>query len=349
MAAPDSFGYLLAQLSAMFPPALLSGEGWERMLALTGRLPRYVVDFRFGFEFALGTSAAEADFCVDTPPGSRLAEYYASSAAMGAGPEAAALGAFFRGSLDPHSFLAQKNASVILEYDVAGPRTSKLGAPGFFFVPRGPSPLLSAREDPSDLVVALSAAAGRSVETSELTSARQLLAALPESSFVAQAGAMPGRDYRAIRLIVQRLGVDELFELLETLKWPGSRRPIRSGLCSTRDVASSFALSLDIGRQGVMSRLGLELFRAVEWHAIDGAGWKPFIDRLEELGWCLPGKADGLRVWPSLAHGFGKGGVYRIRRTINHFKIVFEGGNTTAKAYLGMNVQLLGTPAESGS
>ena len=80
-------------------------------------------------------------------------------------------------------------------------------------------------------------------------------------------------------------------------------------------------------------RLGLELYRA-------GVDWSPFIARVEEKGWCLPAKAEGLRRWPGVERLVGGGEVRFVRQGVNHVKVVVErGARTVAKAYAGVWVR----------
>ena len=92
---------------------------------------------------------------------------------------------------------------------------------------------------------------------------------------------------------------------------------------------------MDVTAQGVFPRLGLEFYRPVEWHDLNRAGWGLLIDRLEELRWCLPEKARGLKAWPLVEQVFDQAGVYRVRQSINHVKVIADRGATTAKAYAG--------------
>jgi hypothetical protein len=120
-----SFGEFLGDLQILFPPALVAGAGWQRLLALARRLPIHVADNRFGFEFHLLDPDPAADFCVVPLPGTRLAEFYIRQGERAAaGSEEAALGAFLATShadaAPPHGLPARSECGVILEYDLAG-------------------------------------------------------------------------------------------------------------------------------------------------------------------------------------------------------------------------------------
>ena len=328
----------------MFPPALLSGGGWERLRALAGRLPLGVIDRQFGFEFALGREAAEADFCVFPGRGSALAAHYIREGeAAPPGSAAAALGACLaRNADDPASFLSRKEGAVVLEYDVPDVLPEEAARPGIFFVPGTTSEDAARKlhDDPADTVAALWAAAGWRADAAELREVERVCEALPGAGHVAQAGVMPGRRPRAVRLVVHRVDAAELPGLLERLRWPGSPDAAMSVMAETSDLTRPGAvLSLDVAARGVSPRLGLELFRPVEWFRIDRAGWRPMIDRLADQAWCVPAKAEGLRAWPRAERLFGPGGVYRVHQTINHVKVVVEPGRIAAKAYAAVVVR----------
>ncbi|MYH27263.1 MAG: hypothetical protein F4137_00040 [Acidobacteria bacterium] len=327
----------------MFPPALLSGGGYERLRAMAGRLPIGVIDQQFGFEFALCREAARADFCVFPVRGSALAAHYIREGkAAPAGSAAAALGACLaRQAGDPASFLSRKEGAVVLEYDVPDVLPEEPAPPGIFFVPGNPSEgaARGLHDDPAATVAALWAAAGWCADAAELRQVERVCEALSGTSHVGQAGVMPGRQ-RAVRLVVHRIDAAELPGLLERLRWPGSSAAAMSVVRDTSDLTRPGAvLSLDVTACGISPRLGLELFRPVEWSRIDRAGWLPVIDRLADKAWCLPAKAEGLRAWPRSTRLIGPGGVYRIHRTINHIKVVVAQGRIVAKAYAAMVVR----------
>ena len=296
-----SFGGVLGGIKGLFPPALLSGVGLERLLAVAERLPLCVIDHPFGFEFALGSDAADADFCVISAPGSSLAEHYIrAGAAAPSDSAAAALGACLaRNARDPASFLAGRDGSIILEYDVPVRCGEEAPPPGIFFVPRDASVAAARKllDDAADAVAALWAAAGLRADPAELRQVERVHEVLSDAGLVVQAGVLPGRPQRAVRLVVHRIDTAELPGLLDRLRWPGSAAAALSVTEATSDLTSPGAvLSLDVSASGISPRLGLELFRPVQQYRIDRTGWRPLIERLTDSEWCLPAKAEGLRA-----------------------------------------------------
>ena len=345
------FASILAGCRSLFPAALVGPAGWERLLEKAGTLPRSVIDSHFGFEFHLGEAGADADLVVAAPPGSALARHYVREGAQaGPGSAAAALGAgFLEQAENPESWLARSVAAVMLEYDLAGPAPhAPASAPGIFFSPRPSAPgsrdgVLEHR-DTGGLLAALAAVAGWSGHGDLLREVERVFAALPETACVFQAGVLPARSPRAVRLVVADVAREEAPAVLERLRWPGPPAAAADALASVDGLAACFFLSLDVTAQGPGPRLGLELFRPPWWFAADRAGWRPLIARLEEQGWCLPAKAGGLRRWPGIERLLGGGEMFHVRQGINHVKVVVErGARTVAKAYCGMGVRPYGS------
>ncbi len=341
--AHSSFGEFLAELRSLFPPALLDGTGWERLLALAHRLPIHVIDNRFGFEFALCDPEPAADFFAGFSARDRLAEFYVSqgkTAPPGSAP--AAMGAFLvEQAQNPQAFLPRSGGDVILEYDLVGATPDPDAPPGIFLVP-GTARETSAREllgDPDSVVTALWAVAGRGPDSAEQRQVQRIYETLPPTGFISQAGVIPGRAQRAIRLVVRIHSVGEAIEMLERLQWPGSSPAAAAVLEDVMHLTRPYTgLSMDVTAQGVSPRLGLELFRPVEWYELDRPGWKSLFDLLVEKGWCLPEKGRGMAAWPQLDQVFAEGGVYRVRQTINHVKLVMDRVEITAKAYAGIDM-----------
>ena len=340
------FGSVLAGCRPLFPAPLVDSTGWKRLLDRAGTLPRSVTDTHFGFEFHLGEASADADLCVVVPLGSALSQHYIREGADAEpGSAAAALGAvLLEHAGNPESYLARSVAAVMLEYDLAGldppPRVS---SPGIFLAPRFSAP--GSREgvlehrDPESLLATLAAFAGWSGHEEFLRGVERILSALPETGCVFQAGALPGRSPRAFRILLKGIAKEEVPDLLERLEWPGPTAGALDVLTCMDDLVPYFAVSVDVAARGLGPRLGLELYRARTWFAVDRTGWRPLIARIEEQGWCLPAKAEGLRRWPSIERLLGDGEMYVVRQGINHVKVVIErGARTVAKAYVGMSV-----------
>ena len=387
--APASFAALLAGCRSLFPRALMGDAGWERILDRARRLPRSVADTHFGFEFHLAETRPEADLCVVASPGSDLSQHYiregerardrgcrgARRSSGGrarkqaqpsqwaqesgrAGP-AAALAAGLREQIaNPDSWLARCVEGLVLEYDLAGlPPHRPPAPPGVFLAPKKSADpkILPAHRDPAGVLAALAATVGwDGHEHEEMQGAvERVFAALPESGRVFQVGALPARSPKAFRLVLAGVPKAEVLSLLERLEWPGPMAAAADVIASTDDVVAYLFLSMDVNARGPGSRLGLELYRPSRWQEAKRAEWRPLIARLEERGWCLPSKAEGLRRWPGVEWLVGREGMHRIRQGINHVKVVVDRrAPTVAKAYAGMSIRPCvpegGTPSKGG-
>ena len=334
----DSFGEFLTDLHSLFPSALVGDVGWERLLALARHLPIHVIDHRFGFEFDLGDPDPAADFCVVPAPGSPLAAFYVRQGELAPPKSAeAALGAFLAEQRsNPQALLAQGDGGVILEYDLVGISSDQPASPGIFIVPgdvQDESSRVKLFGEPEHLAAALWAVAGWSPDEGILGQMQRIYRLMPPSASVSQAGILPGRSLRAIRLIISAESVKDAVGM----GWTGSLAEATAVYESLAELTRpGVSLSLDVTAQGVSPRLGLEFYRPTAWYELDHSGWNPLIDRMTNRGWCLPEKARGLKAWPRMAQAFDDGRVYQVRQSINHVKVVVDReASPAAKAYAG--------------
>ena len=345
-AARGSFALILERCRSLFPPALLDDAGWERVMRAAKVLPRAVADTHFGFEFHLAEPNADADLVVLAVPESNLARHYVSEGnrAERGSPEAALAIGLEQQTTEPNSYLARGVRAMMLEYDLAGLAPHRpVPPPGVFFSPRSSAPGardgITEHRDSAALLEALAVTVGWSGHGEVLQTVDRIIAALPETAFVFQAGAHPARSPKGFRILLWDVAQQEVTALLERLEWPGSTVDAAVVLAAMEDLIAYVAVGLEVTAQGIGPRLGLELYRPVRWFDADAMGWHPFIDRVSALGWCLPDKADGLRRWPGVERLLGDGRIYIVRQGISYFKVVVErGARTVAKAYTGMSV-----------
>lgn len=128
---------------------------------------------------------------------------------------------------------------------------------------------------PNELGAALAVAAGRGESPDELRQVERVCAALPGPCYIAQAGAMPGRATRAVRLIVQGAPPEGIPALLERLRWPGEPAQAARVLDAVAGAVKTVAVSLDVRR-------------ASAWNCSAGevVPHRPRrLDRLRRLGW----------------------------------------------------------------
>ena len=337
-----SFASILEGCRPLFPPELLDSGGWERLLDRARRLPRSVLDTHFGFEFHLGEPSPDADLFVVVLPGSDLSRHYIREGARAerGSPSAALAAGLQEQAGNPDSYLARSVSGVVLEYDLAGLAPGRpTPPPGVFLSPRLSAPEswdgFSGHRDPAGLLAALAAAVGWNGHEEMLGTVERIFAALPEKGYVFHAGALPARSPAGIPDSSQGQSPGRRFPaLLEQVEWPGPTDEAAAVLASMGDLVDYIAVSLDVSARGTGPRLGLELYRPLKWFAVDRTGWRPFIARLEELGWCLPAKARGAAALAGPPNGCAA--TQRstlVRQGINHVKAVVErGARTVAKA-----------------
>ena len=327
---------ILRGLRPLFPDELLGDLGWEHLLQLAADLPAAAAQ-HFGFEFRLNDSVPAADFCIEVRPGEAVAQHFICRGnAAAPGSAAAALGRLVAQIGDPHAALSQWAHTILLEYDLAedlhAAPPEQRPEPGVFLsLHRQADPAL-VRQELADTLVK---AAGWPAQPQEQRAIQRVFAVLPAKADLINAGVLPGRTTRAVRLVVSIRSAD-IADFLERLQWPGSIAAVNALVADLRDACSGFALSFDVSSEGLAPRLGLEVFIAGDWYKTKRSQWLPLIARLRERGWCSATKAEGLRAWPRKQLIYFNGRLFTTFQGINHIKITIQGDAIQAKAYTGV-------------
>ena len=334
------------ELRSRIPATLIGGEGWERLLARVGRLPKAAVDC-CGFEFRLDAPDPAADLFVaavpDGPVARRLVNW---SAAEAPDSPAGALARHLRELARPQSPLRAQIEITGLEYDVADIAPGARPPPGVFFKLR----VAGARgtEEPQKTlpIRALANAVGWSDDTEERRAVERVVAALPPGGLVTFIGAMPGRSPRGVRLIINGMEHSGVAATLERVGWRGSAQSVGDTLLALADLLPRCRLAMDVAPKGVGPHIGIELFANVRrdqldsWVTTTRTDWRPAVEAFTERGWCLPAKAKGLLDWCSLERFYNRHGMHVCKKGINHMKLTFSAnraaGEVSAKAYGGL-------------
>ena len=350
-AGEASFADILRELRPLFPAFLLDGAGWARLLDRAAELPAAAAVF-FGFEFRLGHPDPSADVCVPVASGigagaaleAPVARHFMRAAGDRASlrPSRAALARCIGRLGRADSALARWADAALLEYDVAAPGAGGRGTPGIYFrLRREPGPSghdvqASAR---SDVARALADASGWKADRAEQREVERAIDALPRGARIAQAGAMPDRPGRAIRLLVRDIDETAAPDFLARLRWPGRIASACAILTDLLEVGSRFALSFDVTARGVGPRLGLEVYagRGANWQETGRSDWQPCVARLEARNWCIASKAQGLLAWPGHRKMYFDNAVFLAHQGINHLKVTVAGDVVEAKGYVGMS------------
>ncbi|MCY4580288.1 MAG: hypothetical protein OXD31_14745 [Chloroflexi bacterium] len=337
----EEFRDIAPELQPFVPCSLIDGRGWGRILDRAGGLPGWAAVASAGFEFRL-IGDASADLAVAVFPGSALLDYYvARGKAATPGSAAMSLGRFFAQATGSEANSGWFE-SAMLEYDVAVAEPGQPIDPGLFMRLVHHRPDWPSLPHPGILAATMANAMGWTEDEKEVRAVERVFAALPPNCQIGQIGAMPGRGLRAIRLIVDGVESEDVSDCLGRLGWPGQTGKAVAVLDEMGDVAPVFRLSLDVLADGLSPRLGLELYPPEQRKGFDrwlttGIGdWRPIVDRLEALQWCLPDKASGLLDFPGLDKLFDERGVFVLYRGINHVKVTIEADDLSAKAYAGL-------------
>ncbi|MDE2886886.1 MAG: hypothetical protein OXR72_01655 [Gemmatimonadota bacterium] len=355
---PEGLRVISPESRRFIPSELVAGQGWDRLVRRVVELPGWPVLNRVFFEFGLGDPAPVADFSVRVLPGHPGLPGYFVNRGKTARPDsaAAALGRFLSEFADPQtaseSALSARFNDIMLEYDIAGIGTEASPDPGLFLgVRSAPSPDDTEVCSPGDVVAELTNAVGWNHDAGERRVMDRVVGALPPGGRLDHVGAMPGRSFRAVRVIVNGIKSEEMPVFLDRAGWPGSVRNVMDALADWRDVFPYFRPCFDASARGLRPRLGLEMFPRSErkgrwpvgdWLSTGIRTWLPVLERLEERELCLPAKGNGLRVFPGLERVFDKNGVYMLHKGLNHVKLAIEDGGVQAKAYAGLRLLRFG-------
>ena len=354
-----SFADVLRGLRPLFPSSLLDGEGWLRLLERVAELPAAAAAF-FGFEFRLGDPDPSADVCVpltsdvaaaaslEYPVARRFVREARSAAPLQ--PSRAALARCISEFGQADSVLASWAKGVLLEYDVAALPAGSRRTPGIFFALRKEREGGGSGRDVQniarhDIARTLANACGWSADPAAQRAVERAFDALPSGARINQAGAMPDRAGRAIRLVAQGIDETEVPALLARLRWPGPVAAVSDILAGLHAVSSKVALSFDITAQGPGPRLGLEIYAkgGSGFQATTRGDWQPCVARLVEKDWCTASKARGLLAWPGHQKVYADKAVFLAHQGINHLKVTIAGDAVEAKGYVGMSFVPLST------
>lgn len=359
----ENFGDVFPRLRRFVPSALLDGPWWDRLVDRVGELPSWLTLNYAAFEFRLGDPAPAADYFVSVAPRRPSMEYYVRlGEAASPGSAEAALGrvyALMNGTGPPsESSLTGWFRASMLEYDIAEVPPNLRPAPGVFLALQPQSELdedVAGSRTPHRLAATIANAVGWEEDEAERLAVERTFAALPRSGVVDQIGAAPEREPRSLRLIVDGLKLRNVPAFLKRLKWDGPTRKVMDTLEEMRDMTPVFRLALDVSANGVGPRLGLEMYRPKRTSNLDywlNSGrnaWRPVMNYLEEMKWCLPQKGDGLRAFPGIERLLEEKGMSILYKGINHFKLSIEGDAVEAKAYAALAYfRLYADPEEEG-
>lgn len=321
----------LRTFAGRVPECLLSAAALADCDAVARHLPADLTHC-LGFELALGSEAARADFALQvSAPAARRLLARAPWGWAGAGGAWARVRAFAEAWVEPGSALATAVPSVWLEYDIE-PGAAATAVPSVFLTVDGAGADVVAR--------GLALLAGDPLPAGVAAVLRDCAAALPPGGRLLQAGTMLARAPAGVRLCVAGLDAAAVPAYLRAAGWPGPTGAVQQLLGDLLGDADRVVVHLDV-LGGLLGRIGLEA-------ALDGnrelAGrrerrWSVLLDRLVARGLCRPDKRDGIAAWAGsarvqLPH---KPWPTVLYRGLSHVKLTREpSGAVCAKGYIGV-------------
>ena len=309
---------VLSLARSVLPEQLIDRSGWERLEARATDLPACAAEASFGFECRLDDAEASADLLLSVPPNGRFADALVRPGASGEGgsSSAASLARFLTWWRRPASPVAEMVDFVALEYDILDVVDSP--APGFFLR----SAADSGYADPGLLSQAIALAAGWERERSGSRGIARILSALPPGAALRWVGAFPGREPRAVRLLVRALDGRNAF--LRRIGWKGDASVVDE-IASEFDAvgASNLVLALDMVEGSVAPGLGIELSQPGRHNA----SWNEALAMMVRREWCRPEKAAAFGAANRSERIYAGSGVSEMLCRIHHVKLVVEGGD----------------------
>ena len=340
---------MLSAVLEIVPDAILSTPGRGRVLRWASQFPAFALESTFGFESRLDEDPARCDLFLSVQPRSRFSKHLTASGTHAcATASARGLGGVLTEVAEPGGSLSQWFSTVILEYDLADSRAPETEPPGVFLEPlgsfldprRNSTPSARGRGvtcGPRIMTSAICRAVGRETNPAEYGAMERVHRALPRTATTDHLGALPGREPRAVRLVVA-MPKTEVVSFLERIEWTGSMVQLRRALRwldRLRGDAETASLACDVSAEGVSARLAFELFVRDRWHRGRPRFWAPMIGHFVEQGWCTRAKAAALLSWSAGDYLLTEDGVYQLLTGINHLKLVLHEDRIAAKAYMG--------------
>ncbi len=300
-----------------------------------GHLPGMAAARMTAMEVRLQDPSRAVDCSVSVGPAEPLCSYYiCRGESAPADSHAARLGKLLvrmREAADTQADDSNALGGVLLEYDVVDVPPGAHPEPGVFLC-------LKFEQDQSRT---LAVATDTLMETVGWTdrevsaAAIRVIEALPPRAGISNIGAMPDRELRAIKIVAIGISAGEIGDFLERAGWQGRMSEVERVMEAMAPVPSRLGLSLDVVEQGLLPRLGLEFLPPA--FEKGGAAWLPFIERIAELGWCLPEKKRGLIAFTGTGRVFRDDGLFMLYKGINHVKLTVSHEGVQAKAYIGFS------------
>ena len=324
----ESFGDLLPAMRPLIPRALIDDVWLARLSERLAHLPGLAAAHLIALELRLGDPVPAADLAVPIGPGNPLTPFFIRRGETSAADSpAVALGRLLA-TMQADGYAGSFTGG-FLEYDIAEVPPDQRPEPAVFLSLR-PEVARSCSADA--LVQELTEAIGWE-DRSVAEVLAQVIGALPPRGGIYQIGAMLGRELQAVKVLASVGGNEDITHFLDKAGWSGSIENVQRAMDDMSSTTARFALSIDMTAQGLLPRLGLEIYPADLGKGV--AAWRPIVERVAELGLCLAEKKRGLLTFPGIERLFGSDGVFVLYRGISHLKLTVHGTGLQSKAYIG--------------
>lgn len=350
-----------------FPAELFHGVHWQHLLSRAAEVPAAAIEDVFGFETRLGRPEPATDFCIVVPAGGRVRAHYiglspsdkpsagkpvastrqdARSGAERCRLASRSLATCLREISCTGSFAntAVAGGATILEYDVPEPAPESRPPPAVFWSLA--EPLQSSQVGELSRLLAMASGlpvrypppdapgAAAPPEPDWVPALRGVVAVATSYGRILQVGTFVGREQAGVRVLVGRVEPADIAPLLQATGWPGPVNVAMDAVAAYALPGRLLAVALDVCRDGVGPRVGIEFAMPGGWAGTRWRDWRPFLDILLAKGLCRAEKALGLERWCGLTRLFGPQ-MHFLAGGINHVKIGIQGDAIEAKAYLG--------------
>ena len=341
-------------LCDFLPDAILSKSGTDRLLTCAQTLPMMSVQSAFGVESPLGIAHPHCDFFVSVVSGSPYAARLSLDSDSQTAPRwTRTLGEFFNSDLgtDPPQEIPPHRA--ILEYDLADGDVTSALRPAIFLETAGltSGPYFGHHtKDIEGVTDTLCDLADWNIDQTLRAATTQMFRSAPQSARCTYMGVFPGRQTRAVRCIF-RIPIEEIESFAVGTGWRGPRARLStllSTLCSMNSEVAT-CVAIDVSPNGLLPRLGIEVYSGRHWYNFPPGAWAPLVDHLVDLGWCTPQKGLAIKSWPRFDLVFSDHSAKRLLSGVNHFKLTLTDEESHAKAYFALHLLNLVTSTSTSS
>lgn len=282
---------------ATMPSGLLNDEGYERLAAVTGRLPAELTNF-WGLECRLHKQAPLTDILLEirkNSPGLKLLAGQGTDVLDELCQKYAIwkeIRSFASQWVCSQTLLNSRILNLWLEFDTEKPVSLEalpmlVGQPSVFLGFRS-------SELPAEELRELLRQSGKVLQIPGefLDTIVSFIADIPSPGQLFQLGSMLGRPCRDIRVCVNKLSPRVVPGWLAHMGWRGSVEALTAALNKLSPFVRTLAVDLSLTEIGISEKIGIECY--LDWDQNNPELWSGFLDMLEEVIPIQSSKRSGL-------------------------------------------------------